>query len=98
MIATARRDAGLSLAQLAERAGTSAATLHAYERGRVAPRLDTLQRVLNAAGASIELRMRPGFVEAERRWEFEQALLLAAAYPQHDRGDLAAPVFPGRKP
>lgn len=97
MIATARRQAGLSLARLAELAGTSAATLHAYERGRVAPRLDTLQRVLNAAGASVELRMRPGFVEAERRWEFEQVLQVAAAFPSRERGAFGAPVFPGRR-
>lgn len=57
MVKLARADAGLSLAELAKRAGTSAATLHAYEHGRVQPRIDTLQRVLRAAGAGLELKL-----------------------------------------
>ena len=45
----ARRDAGLSLRALAGRAGTSHATLAAYEAGRAVPRVDTLDRILRAA-------------------------------------------------
>ena len=36
--------------QLAELAGTSDATLSAYETGRVTPRVDTLSRIVEAAG------------------------------------------------
>ena len=50
LISRAREAAGLSKADLAERAGTSRPTLSAYEHGRVSPTLDTVERVLEAAG------------------------------------------------
>ena len=82
----ARHAAGLSLRQLAERAGTSHATLAAYEAGRSVPRLDTLDRILRAAGYATDIDMvhRPDATAAERRAkgeEFRQALELAAMFP-----------------
>lgn len=50
LISRAREAAGLSKADLAERAGTSRPTLSAYEHGRVSPTLNTVERVLDAAG------------------------------------------------
>lgn len=50
LISDAREAAGLSKADLAERAGTSRPTLSAYEHGRVSPTLDTVERILAAAG------------------------------------------------
>lgn len=50
LITRAREAAGLSKAELAERAGTSRPTLSAYEHGRVSPTLDTLDRILGVAG------------------------------------------------
>lgn len=50
LISRAREAAGLSKADLAQRAGTSRPTLSAYEHGRVSPRLDTVERILAAAG------------------------------------------------
>lgn len=50
MIRTARRRAGLTQAELAERAQTSAPTISAYEHGARHPRADVLLRVLQAAG------------------------------------------------
>jgi transcriptional regulator with XRE-family HTH domain len=50
LLATVREAAGLSKADLAERAGTSRPTLSAYEHGRVSPTLDTFERILAAAG------------------------------------------------
>ncbi len=50
LLSTVREAAGLSKADLAERAGTSRPTLSAYEHGRVSPTLDTLERILAAAG------------------------------------------------
>lgn len=50
MIRTARRWAGLTQSDLAERAGTSGPTLSAYEHGARHPRGDVLLRVLRAAG------------------------------------------------
>ncbi len=50
LLSRAREAAGLSKADLAERAGTSRPTLSAYEHGRVSPTLDTAERILAAAG------------------------------------------------
>src|SRR5438874_1309358 len=82
----ARLDAGLSLRALADRAGTSHATLAAYEHGRAVPRVDTLDRILRAAGYATDLVMarRPDGTDAERRAkgdELREALELAAQFP-----------------
>ncbi len=50
MIRTARRRAGLTQKELAERARTSGPTISAYEHGARQPRADVLLRVLRAAG------------------------------------------------
>jgi len=91
--------AGLSLRGLAERAGTSHATLAAYEAGRVVPRVDTLDRILRAAGfaADIELVWRPDATDAEREAkgdELRQALELAAMFPARHSRRLSFPPFP----
>jgi transcriptional regulator with XRE-family HTH domain len=57
LLARVRRAAGLSQAELARRAGTSRPTLSAYEHGRKSPSLDTLERLLAAAG--FELSAQP---------------------------------------
>lgn len=56
LIRMARRQAGLTQTALAKRAGTSQAAVSAYESGRRSPSVDTLCRILGAAG--LELRMR----------------------------------------
>jgi transcriptional regulator with XRE-family HTH domain len=50
---------GWTLAQLAERAGTSAPTLHRYESGWDRFELATLRRIARALGASLEIRLLP---------------------------------------
>ena len=50
---SARRRAGLTQAELAARAGTSQATISAYEHGRKAPSIETLGRLLAAVGARL---------------------------------------------
>lgn len=50
LLTAAREAAGLSKADLAQRARTSRTTLSAYEHGRVSPTLDTADRILAAAG------------------------------------------------
>lgn len=52
-IRAARLRAGLTQAELAERSGTSQATLSAYEQGRKAPSIATLERVLAATGSRL---------------------------------------------
>ena len=96
----ARMRAGLSLRALAERAGTSHATLAAYEGGRTVPRVDTLDRIIRAAGyaTDIDIERRPDATDGERRAkgeELRRALELAALFPARHSQRLRFPPFPG---
>lgn len=51
----ARRNAGLSQAALAQGAGIPQSTIARIETGKLTPRVDTLERLLRAAGRSLEL-------------------------------------------
>jgi len=62
LIALARRYAGLSQRELAERSGTSQPTLSAYERGLKSPRLDVFHRLLNGSGYEVVLAPQVKFV------------------------------------
>src|SRR5207237_3114901 len=98
----ARLEAGLSLRVLAERAGTSHATPAAYEAGRAVPRVDTLDRILRAAGytADIDIARQPDATEAERRAkgdELVQALELAAMFPARHSARLRFPRLRQRR-
>ena len=55
----ARRQSGLTLRGLAERAGTSHSTLAAYEAGRVTPTVDTFDRIVRAAGYAVDATLTP---------------------------------------
>ncbi len=95
----ARRTAGLTLRELAARSGTSHATLAAYEAGRVTPGVDTLDRILRAAGydTDIALRRRPDATPAEREakgHELLEVLDLAAQFPARHDDDPHHPRFP----
>lgn len=59
LIKVARRDAGLSQRELAKRAGTSQATLSAYESGMKSPSLDTLARIIRAGGQDLRIQVVP---------------------------------------
>lgn len=59
LIKLARHDGGLSQRELARRAGTSQATLSAYESGRKSPSLDTLARIVRAAGQDLRIQVVP---------------------------------------
>jgi transcriptional regulator with XRE-family HTH domain len=92
-----RRRSGLGLRELARRAGTSHATLHAYETGSKEPRLETVARLANAAGFDLEvgLAARPdaGEQRVAKGQELAEVLALAAAFPARHRRLLAAPAF-----
>jgi transcriptional regulator with XRE-family HTH domain len=92
-----RRRSGLGLRELARRAGTSHATLHAYESGAKEPRLDTVARLAAAAGFALEvgLAARPDTAEGRtaKGHELAEALALAAAFPARHRRRLDLPVF-----
>ena len=92
----ARLRAGLSLRELARRAGTSHSTLLAYERGHKSPSVETFDRVLRAAGyaAEIELTVAVGGPDAQARGhELVEALELAAQFPARHAPSLEFPRF-----
>jgi transcriptional regulator with XRE-family HTH domain len=92
----ARRRAGLSLRALAQRAGTSHATLAAYESGAKTPRVDTLTRILRAAGFTLDLELSARIEEgdtAARGRELAEVLELAAQFPARHARVLPYPRF-----
>ena len=62
LLARVRRGAGLSQDELARRAGTSRTAVSAYEHGRKSPALDTVDRLVSAAGYELDARPRVEFV------------------------------------
>jgi len=57
LIRIARRHAALTQQALAERAATSQAAISAYESGRRSPSVNTLCRILAAAGFEVRMRL-----------------------------------------
>ena len=57
LIRMARRQAGMTQAELARRAQTSQAAISSYESGRRSPSVDTLCRILGAAGFEVRMRL-----------------------------------------
>jgi transcriptional regulator with XRE-family HTH domain len=96
MLLATRVEAGLSQRELATRAGTSGATIAAYERGTKEPRLSTLRRLLDAAGMRLELAYAPAakqrrIVALTREEQRSLALhrAIAARLATHPRSVLA---------
>ena len=98
LIRRARTGAGLSLRRLAELAGTSHATIAAYEAGRVHPSGPTVERIIRAAGFRTVTELVPTGDQAglRRSEELVQALELAAQFPARHRPELRFPRFPTR--
>ena len=97
----ARLRAGLTQHALAARAGTSQATISAYEAGRKQPSLRTLERLLAATGARLEVvpeRRAPRERTPEQLARAGRALAdvleLAAALPVRHRRTLDFPRLP----
>lgn len=59
LIKMARLERGLSQRELARRARTSQATISAYEAGEKSPSLDTLARIVRAAGLDLRIQLAP---------------------------------------
>ena len=55
----ARKEAGLSQAELSAKTGISQADLSRYENGSRKPSLDLLKRIANALGATLRIRIVP---------------------------------------
>jgi transcriptional regulator with XRE-family HTH domain len=82
LLRSARLQAGLTLRELAAAAQTSHSTLAAYETGAKYPTVETLNRIVEAAGFRIEARLTPAaepFDHAERARELADVLELAEA-------------------
>lgn len=56
----ARRSAGLTQRQLAERSGVPQPTIARIEAGKQMPRADTLDRLLRACGWELDMTLRRG--------------------------------------
>lgn len=95
LIRRARAGAGLSLRALAGRAGTSHSTLAAYEAGRKAPSLATLERIVRAAGFNLAVELTPARAmdPGDRGRELAQVLELAEQFPARHSPTLEFPVF-----
>ena len=98
LIRTARRRAGLTLRELAERAHTSHSTLAAYDQARKTPNVDTLDRILTACGFRVDVSLapRPAEVAADpvaRGRELVEVLELAEMFPARHARTLDAPPF-----
>ena len=90
-IRRARASAGLSQAELAERAGTSQPALARYETGAVLPTLPTLERLLVACGRRLQLRAVPATAPAAPSTSVRGQLgPRARALRRHRRGLLDA--------
>lgn len=59
LLQLARLKAGLSQRELAERAGVPATMISAYERSKRQPTMDTLLRLLAAAGFELRMHLEP---------------------------------------
>ena len=57
LLREARLRAGLTQAELAERAGTARSQISRYERGDVLPSLETLRRLVGACGLELGFRL-----------------------------------------
>ena len=94
LIDRARRLAGLSQRALGARAGTSHATVSAYENGRKDPGTATVERLVGAAGFDLDVTLRPRPAPLdERASELLEVLDLAARFPARHEPALTAPVF-----
>lgn len=72
LIREARRAAGLTMAELAERAGSSKPTVSRYENGLVDPGVETLNRLLHACGRELQshpLGLPSSLAEISHRFE-----------------------------
>jgi len=97
LIRTARQRSNLSLRALAARAGTSHATLSAYENGRVDPTTLVLSRIIAAAGQSLETTLlgSPSDIDGLSRGDELIAVLeLAEQFPARHASRIEFPVFP----
>lgn len=92
----ARLAAGLSVRELARRAGTSHPTVLAYENGRKTPSVAVFLRLLEACGFAVDFDMHKRIREADglpRGEELRQVLELAGEFPARVSRHMDLPRF-----
>ncbi len=94
IISAVKRRTGLTGKELASRAGTSASTLSAYERGVVVPSVATLDRIIRSSGlvAFVELLESPS--NRTPNSTIEELLAFVDHAPSTRSAELIAPVWP----
>lgn len=92
LIHQARRESGLSQAELARRAGMPRSVLNAYERHNRQPGVDALARIAQAAGLEVRMGRPADRIDLARAGQILlQVLDLAEAFPSRRRGALVYP-------
>ena len=64
LLSDARRRAGLSQRELASRAGTAQSVVARIESGATSPTWETLSRLIEAAGFSLDAELQPAATDA----------------------------------
>lgn len=82
LIRSARDIADLTQAELAERAGVSQQAVSAYETGRMDPTVETLIRLIDAAGLEIRVRL------VEKDYHDESLAAFLDSLPPNQRAEL----------
>jgi transcriptional regulator with XRE-family HTH domain len=100
----ARRRAGLTQVALARRAGTSQATISAYESGRKQPTVETFSRLLLATGSRLSVIpaqqavLEPSAAQQARAGRaLVDVIALAAALPTRHERELRFPRLAARE-
>ncbi len=96
VIRSARSRAGLTLRELAARAGTSHSAIAAYESSAKSPSASTVDRIVEAAGFALDRELNPrmrGDGRLGRGTELAAVLELAAEFPSRHSSKLKFPVF-----
>jgi transcriptional regulator with XRE-family HTH domain len=91
LVREARRRAGLTQAQLAERAGTTQSAIARLESGRTDPTFEQLQKLLRACGFSLYVALEPAEDVETDRWQARAIL----ATPPEQRLERLAHVVTG---
>ena len=97
-IKNARQQSGLTVSELARLANTSDSALAAYESGSKVPKIETLERIVSAAGFAIDIhlekRMRHHSSSTGTKGEeLEQVLALAQQFTARPNNHLDGPIF-----
>lgn len=100
LLREARGRAGLTQRLLARRGATSHSTLAAYETGAKVPTIETLERIVRAAGFELRVSIVPADPFEDRRAHGDRlgdVLDLAEAFPARHERTRRFPRLPGAR-